>query len=356
MKTLKKVVIVILAIIAIPLVVALFVPKESNSEGQVVINKPKQEVFNYIKYVKNQDNFGVWQLSDPNMETTSEGEDGTEGFKYSWDSEKMGRGAQVITKIEEGKRMESDMFFYDFDDTPSKGYIVVEEQAPSQTLVKWGISWTTPYPWNLMGLFYNMDKDFATGLNKLKEILENQESPVNDKVFATNYYKETYNTLEQTVSGMTKEQLHFKPSEESWSISQCLEHIVLTEGMIFGMIKEGMLQPDNPEQISEITLTDQEIVTMASDRSEKFKAPDILLPEGKYEDAQIALNDLKNQRAEIFTFMETTPIEDLRSRVSVSPTGSTDAHQSLLYLAGHTARHTLQIEEIKSSTGFPGQE
>lgn len=83
MKTLKKIVIVLLILIATPLIVALFVPNESNSEGQIVINKPKQEVFDYIKYVKNQDNFGKWQLSDPDMTTTEEGTDGTVGFKYN---------------------------------------------------------------------------------------------------------------------------------------------------------------------------------------------------------------------------------------------------------------------------------
>ncbi|MGB3453902.1 MAG: SRPBCC family protein [Moheibacter sp.] len=172
MKIFKKILIILLIIIAIPLIVALFVPRESSSEGQIIINKPKQEVFDYIRFVKNQDHFGVWQLSDPGMKTTSEGEDGTVGFKYSWDSEKLGKGAQQITKIEEGKSMESDMFFYDFDDTPSKAYFRLEEQSPDRTLVKWGVSWTTPYPWNLMSLFYNMDKDFNKGLENLKEILE----------------------------------------------------------------------------------------------------------------------------------------------------------------------------------------
>src|SRR5690554_4014137 len=152
MKTLKRIGIALLIIILIPLIVALFVPKESTSQGEVTINKSKQEVFEYIRYLKNQDNFGIWQLSDPDMETTMEGTDGTEGFRYSWDSEEMGKGAQVITKIVENERMESDMYFYDFDDTPSKAFIAVEEITPDKTNVKWGISWTTPYPWNLMSL------------------------------------------------------------------------------------------------------------------------------------------------------------------------------------------------------------
>lgn len=172
MKTLKKIIIVLLIIIAMPLIVALFAPKDFQSEGEVVINKPKSEVFDYIKYVKNQDNFGVWQLSDPNIKTTSEGEDGTVGFKYSWDSEKMGKGAQVITNIIENERMESDMFFYDFDETANKSYISVEEKSSNETLVKWGIAGKSPYPWNLMNLFMNMDKDFDKGLENLKEILE----------------------------------------------------------------------------------------------------------------------------------------------------------------------------------------
>ncbi|MFA7445961.1 MAG: DinB family protein [Flavobacteriaceae bacterium] len=353
MKTLKKIVIVLLILLAIPLIVALFVPNESTSEGQVVINKPKQEVFDYIKYVKNQDNFGKWQLSDPDMTTTEEGEDGTVGFKYSWDSKELGKGAQVITNIVEGERMESDMFFYDFDDTPNPAYFTVEEQTPDQTLVKWGISWDTPYPWNIMSLFFNMDNDFNEGLQKLKEIVEAQESPVDDKAFVINYYGETFDNLKKNTAGLTQDQMHFKPSEESWSISQCLEHIILTENMIFGMIQETMEMPENPERKAEIKFSDKEIMAMVIDRSEKYKAPEMLITKGKYEDWKTAMEDFSAQRNEILSFIKDTPTEDLRNHISDSPSGASDAYQSLLFLAGHTARHTLQIEEIKTNSNFP---
>lgn len=177
MKTLKKILIVILILIVIPLIVALFVPKKYKSSGEIVINKPQKEVFEYIRYVKNQDNFGVWQLSDLNMTKTAEGTDGTVGFRYSWDSETLGKGAQVITRIVENERMESDLFFYDFGDEPNKSYITVGEKSPNETLVKWGISGKSPYPFNLMNLFMNMDKDFDKGLRNLKEIVEKQPSP-----------------------------------------------------------------------------------------------------------------------------------------------------------------------------------
>jgi len=170
MKILKKILLVIVALIALVLIAALFVPKDYDSQAEITINKPKQEVFDYVKYVKNQDNFGTWQLSDPNMKTTAEGTDGTIGFKYRWVSDKLGKGSQTITYIEEGERMDSELDF-GFGD-PAKGFIVLKEVSPTQTSVTWGVSGKSPYPWNLMNLFMNMDGDFEKGLENLKNILE----------------------------------------------------------------------------------------------------------------------------------------------------------------------------------------
>ncbi|MBZ9729678.1 DinB family protein [Salegentibacter sp. JZCK2] len=47
----------------------------------------------------------------------------------------------------------------------------------------------------------------------------------NDKDFLLNYFEETTQNLENEISGLSKEQMHFKPSEEQWSVSQCVEHI-----------------------------------------------------------------------------------------------------------------------------------
>src|SRR5690606_933880 len=135
--------------------------------------------------------------------------------------------------------------------------------------------------------------------------------------------------------------------------SQCLEHIIITENMIFGTIKETMQKPVNPELREKIQFSDEEILKMVTDRSEKYKAPTARVPEGKFDDADTACSDLKDQRKEMLTIIQSVPMEELRDRVNESPSGVTDAYQSLLFLAGHTARHTLQIEEIKESSNFP---
>lgn len=73
MKILKKILIVLLVIIAIPLIMALFVSNEFKGENTVKINKPVQEVYDYVKYLDNQENFGVWFQMDPNMKNLLRG-------------------------------------------------------------------------------------------------------------------------------------------------------------------------------------------------------------------------------------------------------------------------------------------
>lgn len=351
MKLLKKILIVVLIIIAIPLIVAIFVSKDFKGEGEIVINKPKQEVFDYIKYIENQRHFGEWYQMDKNITSTSEGTDGTEGYKMEWKSEVVGDGSQTITKIYENDSVLSSLYFGMGE--PAKGYFKLKEVSRNETSVTWGVVGKSPYPFNLMGLFMDMNESFEKGVKNLKTIVEAQESPKNDKTFALNYYQDTMDKLSNSVNGLSEAQLHFKVSDSTWSISQCLEHIIKTEPMIFGMIKSYMEQPQNPERRKDLKVTDEDIIKMVTDRSEKYKAPEMLKGEGKYNDVETALTDLRNQRVEILAFIESTPVDELRNRVNDSPAGATDAYQSLLFLAGHTVRHTLQIEEIKAAANFP---
>lgn len=170
MKILKRIGLVILALIAIVLIIAAFAPKKFEYEKSIVINKPKAEVFDYIKFIKNQDNYGVWQLSDPNMKKSYEGTDGTVGFKYSWDGKELGEGSQTITKIVEGETLETALDFGMGD--PETAYFQTIDAGANQTKVVWGIKGETPYPFNIMNLVFDMSEHFQEGLTNLKGILE----------------------------------------------------------------------------------------------------------------------------------------------------------------------------------------
>ncbi len=174
MKTLKKVLLILAIIIAIPLIAALFVKREFTSERQITINKPKQEVFDYIKHLNNQQNYDTWHKMDPAAKTTTRGTDGTVGFVYAWDGEEIGKGEQEITNIVEGERMDTQLRFQEPFESEAACYMLTEAQGESQTVVKWGISGKSPYPLNLMSLFFDMGDSFEEGLESLKTILENQ--------------------------------------------------------------------------------------------------------------------------------------------------------------------------------------
>lgn len=178
MKILKRILLFIVAIVVIALVAALFVNKDMKAEREIVINKPKQEVFDYIKYVKNQDNYSKWNKMDPGMKKTYTGTDGTVGFSYAWDSENgdVGKGSQTITAINEGERMDCDLHFLKPFDSKAKIYMATIAVNDSTTKVTWAFDSKMQYPFNLMKLFMNMEKaigdDFSTGLSNLKTVLE----------------------------------------------------------------------------------------------------------------------------------------------------------------------------------------
>jgi len=181
MKILRNIFFVVLSLIALVLIVALFVDNEYSVAREVTIGKPKVEVFDYIRYLKNQDNYSVWAAMDPNMKKEFKGTDGMVGFVSSWDSENedVGKGEQEIKKITEGERIDYELRFYEPFEATDYAYMITESLNDSMTNVTWGFNGKMNYPMNLMLIFMNMDEmlgpDLENGLNSLKRIQEVQE-------------------------------------------------------------------------------------------------------------------------------------------------------------------------------------
>ena len=178
MKALKKVFLVIAVLIAGVAILAGVAKKEYSVQRQIEINKPHTEVFSYLKFLKNQDNFSVWAARDPNMKKEFRGTDGTIGFVSAWDStnEEVGKGEQEIKKITENERIDLELRFLKPFESTEQAYFTTEATSENSTVVTWGFNGKMPYPMNLMLLFMDFDamlgKDFDSGLSKLKAILE----------------------------------------------------------------------------------------------------------------------------------------------------------------------------------------
>lgn len=178
MKALKTIGLVLLGIIVLALITGLFVNGKYDVEREVTINKPKQEVFDYIKFLKNQSNFSVWAKIDPVMKTDFRGEDATIGFVSAWDSENpdAGKGEQKIIGIDEGNRIDYEIHFIEPFESTDYAYMTTTAVNDSVTSVRWGFNGKMKYPMNLMMLFMDMEEmlapDLQNGLNNLKGVLE----------------------------------------------------------------------------------------------------------------------------------------------------------------------------------------
>ena len=178
MTVLEIVLLVIVLVIALVLIIAAFVKRQFNVEMETTINKPKQEVFNYIKLLRNQDHYSKWATMDPKMEKSYRGTDGTVGFVSAWDSkiDSVGVGEQEIKKIVEGERIDFELRFIKPFEATEPAFMTTEAISENQTKVKWGFSGHMSYPMNLMMLFMDFEKmigdDLQTGLNNLKSELE----------------------------------------------------------------------------------------------------------------------------------------------------------------------------------------
>lgn len=178
MSILFTVLVVIISIVVLILLMALFVKKEYSILREVTVNKSKQEVFTYIKYLKNQDNYSVWAMMDPAMKKEFKGVDGTPGFVSAWESEnkKVGKGEQEIRSIVEGERIDLHLHFIKPFEGRADAYMITEAKSDRQTTVSWGLNSKMAYPMNIMLLFMNMEKligkDLETGLHNLKTLME----------------------------------------------------------------------------------------------------------------------------------------------------------------------------------------
>jgi hypothetical protein len=178
MKIIKKILIAIVVIIAIPLIAALFVPKTYTVSVSETISKPKQVVFDYVRILDNQKNYSEWVMADPNSDIKIEGTDGTVGATQTWNSkdDNVGEGSQTITALTPD-RMDVDLNFIRPFEGHSKAADIFESISETETKVTMEFYSESVYPMNLPSYLFGkkmIAETSAKNLKNLKEILEKQ--------------------------------------------------------------------------------------------------------------------------------------------------------------------------------------
>lgn len=165
------------SIIALFLIAGLLLPKKFSIVRGTIINKPKQEVFDYLKLIRNQEKYSVWVMKDPNVKIVYTGVDGTVGFTSSWqsDDKNVGIGEQEIKSIRDGESMEVEVRFKKPFEATNYALSTVTAINDGQTEVSNRFFGQCKFPMNVMFVFMSkiLGKDMLKNLENMKANLEN---------------------------------------------------------------------------------------------------------------------------------------------------------------------------------------
>jgi hypothetical protein len=176
---------------------------------------------------------------------------------------------------------------------------------------------------------------------------------------ANRHLEQTRNGVIGALSGLSEAQWRFKPATGSWSIAENVEHIILVQELLLGMIRDQIPTAPLSPADRNLELVDGIIVNQFPNRLTKFPAPQLVNPKGEW-----VLNDARERLAantwKLAACLESVP--DLRWHVLESPPLKAiskgehvlmDGYQWILGASAHTERHTKQILEVRADPEFP---
>ena len=176
------------------------------------------------------------------------------------------------------------------------------------------------------------------------------QNAARDRDAAVAYLEKTKQEFLASIDGVSEAQWKFKAGPDRWSIAEVAEHIALSEPMILQIISEKVMKA--PKATAPSQVTDEKVIALVTNRSQKAQAPEVLRPTNKWPTRDALTRDFLEARQKTIDFVKSTP--DLRAHLGPHPAfKEIDGHQWVLFLAGHSSRHTDQIKEVKTSAAYP---
>lgn len=172
----KKLLFVLLAIVAGVLVFAAVKPAHMHVEREAVIAASPEAIFSWINVSKKADEWMPWKDSDPGVVMQYAGPEAGVGSVSHWDSKgQMGTGrAEVIESV--ANQVVKTKLTYTKPFVMEQVSEIALVPVEGGTKVKWSVSGENGYFFRLMGIFVSCDSmigpEFEKGLAKLKSSIE----------------------------------------------------------------------------------------------------------------------------------------------------------------------------------------
>ncbi|MCU7615143.1 SRPBCC family protein [Chryseobacterium sp. GMJ5] len=174
-KILKFLGIIILIFIAYAVIAMLAFSKNYHFEKSMVINAPKEKVWQQVSSMKAFNQWNPWMKLDKNMKIAYTGTSGEVGDKYCWDSknDSAGKGCQEIKELIMNEKQKTQMTFF----KPFAGDATSDIRLASEgngTKVIWTMDTEQDAMMKIMRpvMDYQMGKSYGEGLENLKKLIE----------------------------------------------------------------------------------------------------------------------------------------------------------------------------------------
>lgn len=157
--------------------------KEFDISRTVVINRPKEEVYNFVRQLKKEHLWMPWFKENFNGILKYKGDDGKmEALLYWKGHRRFYEGTQKIVKLNQGKIVETRFLLVKPFRMVLLEYKGLKEIDENKTKMVWGIRGGLKFPFSVMALIHPVDKaygkDLEKGLKNIKGILETKKQSV----------------------------------------------------------------------------------------------------------------------------------------------------------------------------------
>jgi hypothetical protein len=160
----------------------------------------------------------------------------------------------------------------------------------------------------------------------------------------------------ELVDGLTPEQWDFKTAPDRWSIAEILEHVIVNEKIVWGVLTEQLTDVEvTDESRAQSAAFEEQIASTLRNRGQRFQAPATLEPTGRWAGGDEVVGMFKEVRGAMLRWLGEADF-DLRTKGALNPViqMDMDAYTWAVVTVEHSGRHQQQIVEVMEDAGFPG--
>lgn len=172
MEILRKILMVLAALILLLFVASFFLPKQAKVERSILIEMPAEQLFNYLNTTKNFNDWSPWFEMEPDGDYEFTGAETGVGGTLSWEGKKTGKGTQKIIESVPNSYIKLELVFD--GQPPAYAHYQIEE-VDGGSRMTWGFETALSGPMEkYLGLMMDafIGDMYEKGLNNLKAKVE----------------------------------------------------------------------------------------------------------------------------------------------------------------------------------------